>query len=76
MPGVTLSQIKKLKVLHVACNKCERKGRYRITGLIETYGPDKALPDLASDLCADCRNADTFTADRCNVFFPNLKPRS
>ena len=73
MSGITLSQIaNRLAVLNVACSKCERSGRYRVANLMASHGADTRLTDLALKLCADRRNSDTFTAQRCDVFFPDL----
>ena len=43
--SLTLSQIAdRLPTLDVRCTKCDRRGRYRITTLIERYGADFAGP--------------------------------
>ena len=73
MSGITLGQVsKRQRILEVACSKCDRKGKYRVSNLIAQHGASMALPSLASLLCSDCRNKDTFANDRCSVYFPNL----
>jgi hypothetical protein len=42
----------KLEVLH-ECDKCGRRGEYRIDRLLEQYGPDSAMPELLHEL-AQC----------------------
>jgi hypothetical protein len=34
--------------LAVACNRCERAGRYPLTTLLDRYGLDYTTPDLAA----------------------------
>ena len=46
--------IGKLDVLEVACDKCQRKGRYAVPRLIEQRGPDGKIVDLLSELRSDC----------------------
>jgi hypothetical protein len=40
--------------LAIACRKCERKGRLRLAGLLERYGPDYPMTQLRRDLAGDC----------------------
>jgi len=44
----------KLDVLAVACDKCGRSGRYRVTTLAETIGWDGKLTDWLYNLTKDC----------------------
>lgn len=69
--SVTLAQLTVVS-LNVACTRCTRQGRYQVAHLIQTYGKEKALPELASDLRGNCPKKDTFVADRCDVYFPGL----
>jgi hypothetical protein len=39
----------------MACRKCERRGRYRVAGLIQRCGVDVSLPELKDIIAADCR---------------------
>lgn len=62
--------------LHVACVRCRRKGRYRITGLIDRYGATMGLPELRYLIAADCpriRSASIY--DRCGAYYPGLSGR-
>jgi hypothetical protein len=43
----------KQKMLRLVCDKCGRRGQYRIDRLLEQYGPDVAMPDLRHEL-AQC----------------------
>jgi len=64
-----------LGVLRVSCSKCDRKGRYHLTKLIEEYGRDGRLVDWKESLTADCpRRASDRAAlhDICGAHFPDL----
>ncbi len=38
----------------IKCDRCGRKGRYRVSTLVERYGLDTALPTIASALEEGC----------------------
>jgi hypothetical protein len=58
--------------IELACTRCERRGRYRVDGLIRQFGPEFAMPDLAEQL-APCPNRMAASPNaRCDVFFPGL----
>ena len=40
----------KEKMVRLVCDKCGRRGQYRIDRLLEQYGPDIAMPDLHHEL--------------------------
>src|SRR5215813_11941904 len=40
----------KQKMVRLVCDKCGRRGQYRIDRLLEQYGPDIAMPDLRHEL--------------------------
>jgi hypothetical protein len=44
----------RLDLLRVNCAKCDHKGQYRVTALVERYGPEMGLPDWKDQLTADC----------------------
>ena len=44
----------KLDMLHVACDKCGRKGRYAVVPLIEKRERDAKVLDLLAEIAADC----------------------
>jgi len=63
----------RLDRLEVACRRCERRGRLRLAGLIETHGAGTVLPDLAARLADGCPRAEAHDpGTRCFVFFPQL----
>ena len=41
------------EIVALACNKCERRGRYRKSSLVAIHGPKIALSDLRSRFAAD-----------------------
>lgn len=54
--GMTLGQVCATGTvfLEVACYQCPRRGRYRLTRLIDRRGAGKGLPVLEDELTADC----------------------
>ena len=65
--------ISKLDVLHVACDKCVRKGRYAIARLIEQRGRDAKVLDLLAEITADCPTKQTGNmSDQCAARCPDL----
>jgi hypothetical protein len=44
----------KLDALNIECEKCGRRGRYRLRRLIERYGIDAKLFDWCDEITADC----------------------
>jgi hypothetical protein len=55
-------------LLHVACAKCNRAGRYRVMALAEQIGIDGKLTDWLSRLTKDCpRKAAGFAPDPCSA---------
>ena len=65
---------RRFRMLEVRCGNCTRQGRLRIDKLIDEYGRDMSLPDLRTILAGDCEHkAEARRADRCQVFYPQLK---
>ena len=63
-------------MLDVACHSCPRRGRYRITRLIDRYGSHFELSKLTTLLSSDCsKNAGTSFFDRCGIYIPGWKPQ-
>jgi hypothetical protein len=61
--------------LNVACMNCPRRGRYRVTRLVDRYGAGLGLPDLKTLLAADCREKQSpWPQHSCAVYFPGLAP--
>ena len=69
--AVTLRQIHGMrKMLNVHCDRCGRAGRYRVATLVETYGLDSGLPEIASALEEGCPRKGE--PGGCFVIFPEL----
>jgi hypothetical protein len=63
----------KLDVLNVECEKCGRRGRYRLDRLIERYGLDAKLFDWSDEITADCpRKQAKNLNDICGARCPDL----
>ena len=45
--------------LTIACEPCDRRGRYRVESLIKAYGPRASLPDVRDALAqqGECRGS-------------------
>ena len=73
--GATLGQVcaAGVVVLEVACHGCPRRGRYRVTRLIDRHGAGKALPELRDILAADCPKRRGSFFNQCGAYFPGLK---
>jgi hypothetical protein len=56
-------------MVRLACTKCEHRGQYRKSTLIERYGPDKNMVDLRLKLAAGCP-ATLWTMRRHGRAFP------
>ena len=58
--------------IDVACSRCQRRGRYQLARLVESFGPEFPMTDLGAEL-GDCphRNASN-VGERCDVYFPGL----
>jgi hypothetical protein len=71
---VTLGDIAdKITMLEVACSRCGRFGRLRVSRLIEQHGADAKLPALREILAGDCpRVGATSIYERCGVRYPQL----
>jgi hypothetical protein len=41
-------------MVRLACTKCDRRGQYRKSTLIERYGPDKNMGAALGAMFADC----------------------
>jgi hypothetical protein len=73
--GVTLGQVcaAGVVVLDVACHGCPRRGRYRVTRLIDRHGAGKGLTELRNMLAADCPKRDsTSVFNQCGAYFPKV----
>jgi hypothetical protein len=57
-------------VLDVACYTCPRKGRYRLTRLIDRHGARMELLALREILAGDCPRRHGSYYNRCGAYFP------
>ena len=76
--GVTLGQVcaAGFVMLDVSCHVCPRRGRYRVTRLIDQHGAGKPLSELTNVFSADCsKRAHESFLNRCGVYFPGWKPQ-
>jgi hypothetical protein len=63
----------KLDVLRIECDKCGRKGRYRVDGLVKKYAIDAKLFDWSDEVAADCpRKIAMNLNDMCGAKCPDL----
>ncbi|AUT62866.1 hypothetical protein [Paraburkholderia terrae] len=58
--------------INIACSRCERRGRYRLSRLIASYGEHFPMTDLGSEI-ADCPQRYAAVTQRCDVFYPGLR---
>ena len=69
--AVTLRQIVGTRdALGVKCDRCGRSGRYRVAALVERYGLDMGLPEIAAALAEGCPRKGE--PGGCFVIFPEL----
>jgi hypothetical protein len=62
-----------LNDLAVACDKCGRSGRYRVTTLADAIGWDGRLTDWLSHLTTECpRKRVISVSDQCHARCPDL----
>ena len=57
-------------VVNVACKRCDREGRYRVSSLMERYGADAKLPEIAAKLEQSCERKGQIGG--CFVYFKEL----
>lgn len=63
----------KLAVLNLACSKCGRAGRYRLSHLLGERGPDAKVVDWLAEITADCPKKLTHNMnDQCGARCPDL----
>jgi hypothetical protein len=64
-------------VIVLACEKCERRGRYSKARLVAEHGPNIKLPDLRHRLAAGCPRVKNPTGNvGCGAIYPDLAPAS
>jgi hypothetical protein len=63
----------KLDILRVECTRCERRGQYRVSTVIEQIGEDGKLTDWLYRLTLDCpRKTAPGLSDPCGARMPDL----
>jgi hypothetical protein len=63
----------KLEVLRITCEKCGRRGQYRVDRLIARYGIDAKINEWSSEVTADCpRKIANNHYDPCGAIRPDL----
>ncbi|MNT71286.1 hypothetical protein DAMDJJ_08635 [Cupriavidus necator] len=58
--------------IEVACTRCERRGRYRLSKLIASYGEDFPMTDLGAEIAA-CPRRYAAVTERWYVYYPGLR---
>ena len=60
-------------MIRFACDRCDRRGRYRRATLLDQFGAGAVLPDVLNGLanCKRARNA----SDPCGAHYPDLVGR-
>lgn len=61
--------------LDVGCYHCARRGRYRVTRLIDQHGAETTLLKLKDILAADCPKRGGSFFNQCGAYFPGLAAR-
>lgn len=63
----------KLSMLRVDCTRCDRKGQYRVAKLLATYGPNKSMVELLSEISGDCpKRKAGHVYDPCGAGCPDM----
>jgi hypothetical protein len=71
--SVTLGEVAaRVSHIEVACSRCERRGRYRLTKLVVSFGEDFPMTDLGAEL-ADCPRRYAAVTERCDMYYPGLR---
>jgi hypothetical protein len=58
--------------IEIACTRCERRGRSRLSKLIDKLGADFPMTDLAAEITVCPHRNAVATRERCDVYFPGL----
>lgn len=62
-------------MLPVGCHACPRRGRYRVTRLMDRHGPGMALVRLKDILAADCPKRSGSFYNQCGAYFPGVSAK-
>ena len=66
----------KQKMVRLVCDKCGRRGQYRIDRLLEQYGPDVAMTDLRGNLNGFRKVPDLFVGYELHPILPFCSSQS
>jgi hypothetical protein len=58
--------------IEIACTRCERRGRYRLSKLVASLGGDFPMTDLGGEI-TDCPKRYAAVTERCDVYYPGLR---
>lgn len=67
--------VDKMRMLEVACTKCERKGRLNVQRLAKERGLDQCLVILKREISSDCPRQNAVPVsiyDLCGAHYPEL----
>jgi hypothetical protein len=64
----------RLPMLRLACDRCHRKGQYRLDTLVAKYGLEITMPDLRH-MIAHCPRHGA-PGQACGVYYADLKPKN
>ncbi len=62
-----------LAIVEIACERCQRHGRYSKARLVAKYGPEIGLPDLRTRLTPDCPQRIGSAARACGANYLALR---
>jgi hypothetical protein len=71
--GAILLNAFPLRMVRLACTRCDRKGQYLKATLIADYGAAIPLPTLRT-LIAKCENEGKI-GTACGIYYVDLKPK-
>ncbi|WP_081626983.1 hypothetical protein [Bordetella sp. FB-8] len=57
--------------IEVACSRCERLGRYRLSKRVASFGENSPMTALGAQI-TDCSKKNRPLRERCDVYYPGL----
>ena len=71
--SVTLGEVAaRASHIELACSRCERRGRYRLSRLVALLGGNFPMTNLGAQM-ADCPKKSGGVWDRCDFYYPGLR---
>jgi hypothetical protein len=58
--------------IDLACSRCDRRGRYRLSKLVASLGEDFPMTNLGAQI-ADCPKKNRPVWERCDFYYPGLR---